>query len=171
MTGLKHWQMGLCVVWAMALCLGCKNTPPPEPPEVSEAPSASAVASAEASDVSVTETSPVQSPRVYPKDLEFGGDLDIIVIQGRKALTLTNRTTRTYENIELWVNQRYAAHVGHIDIGTGTTVALESLINRYGESYPVPGFLRPDRSFPALLVEIVDLEQSKRFRLHVRSKP
>ncbi|MBL4699952.1 MAG: hypothetical protein JKX85_01720 [Phycisphaeraceae bacterium] len=105
----------------------------------------------------------------YPKDPDaFAGDLDITVIQNKKTLNLTNHTVQTYNQVQVWVNQRYVVRVPSIAVGQTTTISLKGLMNQYGEKYPTPGIFRPDRSFPALLVELVEPDQNKRYRLIVQ---
>jgi hypothetical protein len=105
----------------------------------------------------------------YPKAKEqFAGDVDITVIQDRKSIKLTNRTVHSFNDVQVWVNQRYVSRVASIPVGKTTSIALKSLMNQYGEKYPTPGIFRPDRSFPALLVEIYEPNQNKRYRLIVQ---
>lgn len=105
----------------------------------------------------------------YPKSKEaFAGDLDITVIQDRRFIKLTNRTTKTFNDVEVWVNQQFVTRVQSVPVGQTTAVPLKSLMNQYGEKYPVPGLFRPDRSFPALLVEMVEPAPSQRYRLIVQ---
>lgn len=105
----------------------------------------------------------------YPGDKEqFGGDLSMTVIQDRKSIKITNRTVDSYKDVQVWINQRYVTRVSDIPVGKTTSIALSSFINQYGEKYPTPGLFRPDRSFPALLVEIYQPDQNKRYRLIVQ---
>lgn len=105
----------------------------------------------------------------YPGDKQlFAGDIDITVIQDSKSIKLTNRTVTSYKNVQVWVNQRYVTRVDNIPVGKTTSIPLKHLINQYGEKYPTPGLFRPDRSFPALLVEIYEPDQNKRYRLIVQ---
>lgn len=104
----------------------------------------------------------------YPQKAPLGDDWNIIVKQSKDALHLTNQTPRSYQNVQLWVNQQYIADVPSIAIGSGTTVKLASFINQHHEIYPVPGFLTPDHSFPVLLCEIFDQADGQRHRLLVR---
>lgn len=104
----------------------------------------------------------------YPKDAELGDDWDIIVVQGRDSLALTNNTPRIYQNIQLWLNQQYVADIESINIGPENTIPLRRFINEHDETYPMPGFLAPDKAFPVLACEIFDPADGKRHRLHAR---
>ncbi len=126
-----------------------------------------------AADVEAKVVEPVGAPPLwslkYPDAKEqFAGDLDMTVIQDRKSIKITNRTVKSFNNVQVWVNQRYVTRVDSIPAGKTTSVALKSLMNQYGEKYPVPGLFRPDRSFPALLVELYEPDTNQRHRLIVQ---
>ena len=105
----------------------------------------------------------------YPGDKQqFAGDLSMTVVQDRKSIKITNRTVTSFNDVQVWINQRYVTRVTDIPVGKTTSVALKTFINQYGEKYPTPGLFRPDRSFPALLVEIYESDQNKRYRLIVQ---
>ncbi|MAX23753.1 MAG: hypothetical protein CMJ19_04540 [Phycisphaeraceae bacterium] len=153
----------------------------PQPPVEGDAvvalpPAESATPVAEdvpAADVKAEVVEPVGAPPLwslkYPASKEqFAGDLDMTVIQDRKSIKITNRTVKTYNDVQVWVNQRYVTRVDSIPAGKTTSVALKLLMNQYGEKYPVPGLFRPDRSFPALLVELVEPNTNQRHRLIVQ---
>ena len=166
------------------------DIPTPEPTPVPEAPKAEAVA-VEVTAPVIEQTVIVQeAPAVtiepavepvqqtgpaplwslkYPKSKEsFAGDLAITVIQDKRSIKLTNRTTKSFHDVLVWVNQQFVSRVQSVPVGQTTDVPLKSLMNQYGEKYPVPGLFRPDRSFPALLVEIVEPDQNQRYRLIVQ---
>jgi hypothetical protein len=118
--------------------------------------------------VPIAEVVTVSQWTAYPKKAAVGDDWNIIVHQTTDSLLLTNQTPRTYQQVQLWVNQQYITDVESIKIGSGNTVKLGSFINKHGETYPVPGLLTPDHSFPVLLCEIFDPDDGKRHRLMVR---
>lgn len=105
----------------------------------------------------------------YPGTKEqFGGDLSMTVVQDKKSIKITNRTVESFKDVQVWINQRFVTRATNLPVGKTTAVPLKSFINQYGEKYPTPGLFRPDRSFPALLVEIYQLDQNKRYRLIVQ---
>jgi len=101
----------------------------------------------------------------YPGGTEHGNDWDVIVKQGRDSLTLINREPRSIQNVKLWLNQQYVAQVDQINIGSNNRISLAAFHNKHGESYPIPGFLTPDKAFPALACEVFDPVDGKRHRL------
>jgi|GEM_PF-5557524 len=107
-------------------------------------------------------------PLPYPAEAPVAADLDVQVVQQRDRLVLTNRTARSYQSVEIWVNQQYAAQLTALPVGGKANVLLNHLVNRHGETYPIPGLLTPDHFFPVHLVELYDTQQKRRFRLLVR---
>ncbi len=108
----------------------------------------------------------------YPETAPRGSDLDILT-RGKKSgyLRLTNRTPVNYQNVDLWLNQQYVAHMKEIKIASGgrsMSVPLSQFINRHGESFPVGGFLTPDKGFPVVQAELFDPATGQRHRLLVR---
>jgi hypothetical protein len=134
-------------------------------PVVEPAPTAQPV---EAAVVEPEGPAPLWSLKYPSAKEQFAGDLDMTVIQDRKSVKITNRTVKTYKDVQVWVNQRYVTRVDAIPAGKTTTVALKKLMNQYGEKYPTPGIFRPDRSFPALLVEVYEPDTNQRHRLIVQ---
>jgi hypothetical protein len=82
--------------------------------------------------------------RAYPEDAERGRALDIEVIRVGNAVRLINRTTRTYENAELWLNHEYGAPIDTVETGKNEPLSLRSFVNAHGERYPLGVFLAPD---------------------------
>lgn len=104
----------------------------------------------------------------YPQQAAQGPDLDIVVVRHGDNIRLVNRTPRTYDNMELWLNQTYVRPIDHVAIGQDNVIALPEFINAYGEPYPVGSFLRPDRSRQLVLAEFHDREHGLRHRLVVQ---
>lgn len=105
----------------------------------------------------------------YPADAKYGPDLDIVVTKSRDAVILSNRTARSYENRELWLNRQYVWEVDRIEIGGGNRYTLTNFINEHGEPFPTPGFLRPDKGAPVVLAELYDPRTQLRNRLLVQT--
>ena len=96
----------------------------------------------------------VLEPRPYPHDAKVAGGLDIEVIRDGNAIILDNRTTRTFENVPMWLNQEYGGTVGDVPAGRGTPLKLTSFVNHYGEPYPVAKFLQPELDRSLILAEL-----------------
>ena len=111
-------------------------------------------------------------PKTAPTASSASGidDLDIVATQYRTHLTLNNRSAHAFHHVDLWLNQEYVTTVDDIPIGDseGDGVPLGVFINKHSESYPVGGFLTPDRAFPIISVELFDPATGKKYRLLAR---
>jgi hypothetical protein len=126
--------------------LGCE-----QPPPVVDGPTADALAALR-----------------YPGTTEYGPDLDIIVIREDHHISLTNRTARAYEGMQLWLNQQYVSQVERIEIGVNPDTQLPTFLNRHRESFPVGSFLQPDLARPVISAELYDPASNVRYRLTVQ---
>lgn len=179
----------LLVMAALASLMGCetaaiRSIPPSEAaarPQAATEPAPDASAATPTADDAESSPAPdapaPPAPRnplarlAYPKDAPAGDDLDIAAEQKLHSIILTNRTARVFDNVEIWVNQQYVAMVSTIQIGGDNRVLFRHLVNRYGEHYPDPGLLTPDKAYPAVLVELFDPAGGRRHRLLARPLP
>ena len=112
--------------------------------------------------------SEVQPWTGYPAEAALGEDLDIIVTQAGGNLTLVNRTPRSFQNVQMWLNREYRADLGEIRLGSDTRVSLKRFVNKHGESFPIAGLLTPDKGFPVLSCVLFDPTTGQRRRLLAR---
>jgi hypothetical protein len=139
--------LSVLLVAAGLLCLsGCKKEQP-----VLDDPTASAL-----------------SALRYPGKSDYGPDLDIVVVRTAAGMSLTNRTARSYEGMQLWLNQQYVQEADPISIGGNPEIQLATLINRHREPFPVGTFLQPDLGKPVISVELYDPVGNVRYRLTVQ---
>lgn len=89
----------------------------------------------------------------YPKDTP-AADMDIVVVRAGQAIVLTNRTTSSYRQVHLWINQQWVTRVEFLPIGTAKRIELSQFIDKHSEPFPVGGFFTPDKTLPVLLVEM-----------------
>ena len=104
----------------------------------------------------------------YPGKSEYGPDLDIVVVREGSAIRLTNRTARSYQGMQLWLNQQYVQQANLIAIGSNPDILLATLINRHREPFPIGTFLQPDLARPVISVELYDPVGNVRYRLTVQ---
>jgi len=97
----------------------------------------------------------------YPNQAPHG-DLDIIVGQDNGEIIVTNRTASTYDQVYLWLDQQYVGLLEHIPIGIASRMPLAAFINEYGESYPIGGFLTPDKTRSFVLAELFTTQRAVR---------
>ena len=102
-----------------------------------------------------TEQLTISEPRPYPAGAEIGAPLDIEVIREGGAIVLDNRTVGDYQGVSLWLNQDYGGVINALPIGRGRPLALTSLVNRYGEHYPIARFLQPELDRTLVLAELM----------------
>jgi len=111
------------------------------------------------------------APEVYPDAPEaLGEDLDMIAERNGRMLTVRNFEPRSFDNVQVWVNQEWVGEVEQIAIGSGNRFDLTKFINGYGEVYPVGSWLSPDKALRVALVEIYDPETGKRHRIVVHTR-
>lgn len=104
----------------------------------------------------------------YPGKSPHGPDLDIIVTREGSAIRLTNRTARSYEGMQLWLNQQYVHEPQQVAIGGNQDMQLATFINRHREPFPTGTFLQPDLARPVISAELYDPVGNVRYRLTVQ---
>ncbi len=104
----------------------------------------------------------------YPGDLKPAEPLEIEVIRKYNQIILDNRTTRSYANAQIWLNQEFGATVEEIPVGRSEPISLKLFYNRYGERYPLGRFLQPDADRPLVAADL--LTEGKLHKLVVRLK-
>jgi len=104
----------------------------------------------------------------YPGKSPYGPDLDIVVSREGSSIHLTNRTARSYQGMQLWLNQQYVQQAQRITIGGNPDIHLATLINRHREHFPTGTFLQPDLAKPVISAELYDPAGNVRYRLTVQ---
>ena len=104
----------------------------------------------------------------YPAQVQQGEDLAIVLRRTGDHIEVTNTTAQSYENVWMWLNQRYVGQIDLLTLGTGNRYDLGRFVNSHGERYPRGGFLKPDKSFPIILAELYDPRAQRKHRLLVR---
>lgn len=104
----------------------------------------------------------------FPQETPVGPPLDVVVVRDGGGITLVNRTPRSYRNVDLWLNEQYVRRIDAIEIGVNPTLPLRTFVNRFGESFPIGSFLRPERSAKLVLAEIHDPAANVRHKLIVQ---
>lgn len=101
----------------------------------------------------------------YPEEVENVEDLDILVRRKGEQITLSNRTPSNYNNMYLWINRMYVAEPISVAIGPDNRFNLRTFVSQHRRSFPVAGFLAPDKAFPVVLAELYDPATDTRYRL------
>lgn len=98
---------------------------------------------------------PAWATRPYPENLHSTKQVaDMQVFRNDTDIEIVNSTARSYTNIDVWVNQRYVAHVDAIPAGQTVTLSLWDFKDEYGNLFYAGGFFRTYTATPVRLVEI-----------------
>lgn len=109
------------------------------------------------------------APQFYPAEAGIANPLDIEVVRVGNAIRFDNRTVNEYYDVEIWLNQQYGAHIGHIAIGHNEPISLKSFVNQYGEVYPVARFLAPDADQPLVLADLLLDDEIHKLTVRLRN--
>jgi len=103
---------------------------------------------------------PDMATRPYPQWIRQGETLQIQVLNDGDTMTLINATARSFENVDLWLNQRYLHHVDRIGAGETLRIPMSSFWDVRGEGPNPGGLLRYFQPTPIRLVQIQTDERS-----------
>lgn len=101
----------------------------------------------------------------YPKDANYGEDLDIRATKQGAVLVLVSREPKSYENVQLWLNRQYVSVIERVDVAQQIDAPFAYFINEYGESFPVGWLLAPEEARPVLSAEVYDPGTGLKHRL------
>jgi hypothetical protein len=91
----------------------------------------------------------------YPEALHTSGNVaDMQVFRDLTEIEIVNTTAHSYSNVDVWVNQRYVAHVNAIPAGQTITISLWDFKDEYGNRFYAGGFFRTFTATPVRMVEI-----------------
>lgn len=91
----------------------------------------------------------------YPRRLHTSeGVVDIQVFRDGETLTLVNATTTSYQDVKLWLNQRYVQQLASLPAGGRVEVSLSGFWDRWGGSPERGGLLRRFDPTPIRLAEL-----------------
>ena len=77
---------------------------------------------------------PGKATRAYPSNLSQGTISQVQVIPEPKSVKVVNATATAYSNFDLWLNQRYMAHVDSLAAGETLEVPLDRFWDERGET-------------------------------------
>lgn len=97
---------------------------------------------------------PDQATRAYPRELHTTETVDVQVFRNGTVLELVNSTATTWRDFDVWLNQRYVAHVDALPAGRTVRVSLWDFFDERGERFNAGGLLRTTEPTPVRLVQI-----------------
>lgn len=80
--------------------------------------------------------------------------VDIQVFRNDEAIEIYNATAHSYRDFDLWINQRYVAHVAALPAGRKITLSLWNFYDQWGGRFNAGGFWRTYEPTRVRLVEI-----------------
>ena len=117
--------------------------------------------------LAASELAPLAELR-YPADAPLGADLDMVVVREGGHIDVANRTAGSYSNVQLWLNEQWVTVAQRIDIGTDNRFLLSHFVDQHQRTFPVGGFLTPDRARQVVHAELFNPETGQRHRLTVQ---
>lgn len=90
----------------------------------------------------------------YPDELHAPNAIDIQVFRDGTTIELVNATPRSYEDFNLWINQRYVRAVDELPAGGRLRLSLWDFYDERGEIMNAGGFFRSYEPDPVRLVQI-----------------
>ncbi len=96
---------------------------------------------------------PAQATRPYPIDRPPTQMLEIQALRSGGDLILVNASPFAFENVDVWVNQRYMLHLDRLGVGETRTTWFGDYFDQWGETPVAGGFFRTEVPTPAVLVE------------------
>lgn len=97
---------------------------------------------------------PAKATRQYPFWLKQVETLPIQVLPEGESMVIVNATTRRFENVDVWLNERYVQHVDLIAPGENKSLAMEDFWDIRGEGPNPGGLFRYYQPTPVRLVQI-----------------
>jgi hypothetical protein len=80
--------------------------------------------------------------------------VQIQVFREGASLEIVNATARSYEDFDLWINQRYVKHLESLPAGETLRISLWDFYDERGEALVAGGFFRTEKETPVRLVEM-----------------
>jgi hypothetical protein len=97
---------------------------------------------------------PELATRPYPLEQHTTATVDIQCFRRGTELEIVNATARSYENFDLWINQRYVHGIKSMPAGATVRVSLWDFADVYGRRFYAGGFFRSYPAEPVRLAEI-----------------
>lgn len=97
---------------------------------------------------------PELATRPYPTEQHTTNTVDIQCFRRGTNLEIVNATARSYDNFDLWINQRFVHTIAALPAGATVRVSLWDFVDAYGQRFYAGGFFRSYPAEPVRLAEI-----------------
>ncbi len=105
-----------------------------------------------------TRIMPGTTPRNYPYAESILGTIDIQVFREDTQIELVNHTAYSYDEFDLWLNERYVRRVNHLGAGDRLQISLFEFIDENSEGLRAGGLLTTGTPDPIVKAEIETTE-------------
>lgn len=96
----------------------------------------------------------------YPADLHRPESIDVQVFRDGEWMEIVNSSARSFYDVTIWLNRRYARRVASIRAGETIRLSLWDFYDERGEVFVAGGIFATDLPTPLRLTEIqIDDEQ------------
>ena len=99
---------------------------------------------------------PKLATRPYPFDMHTTDVVEIQVFRDGTHIEIVNSTDRSWQDVTIWVNQRFAAPLKSLDPGQRVTMDLFAFRDDIGEQFRAGGLFR---TRPPAKVELIEIQE------------
>jgi hypothetical protein len=93
-----------------------------------------------------------------PGALHEANSIGIQVFRKGPSIEIVNSTARSFQDFDLWINQRYVRHVAALQPGQTLRLSLWDFYDVRGDRFSAGGFWRTEPPMPLALAEIQEGE-------------
>jgi hypothetical protein len=97
---------------------------------------------------------PARATRPYPFARHTSNVADMQVFRSGDTLEIVNATPRSYQDVAVWINQRYTRRIESLNAGAIVRLPLTSFADERGDIFPSAGLFRTRESVPVRMVQI-----------------
>jgi len=103
---------------------------------------------------------PAAAREPYPRTLPRAETLDIQVFREGASAVVVNATTQSFQDFDLWLNQRFVRSIPALEAGRTIRIGLAGFIDENGEAFEPGGFLRTEPPMTIWLAEIQEAPEA-----------
>jgi hypothetical protein len=92
--------------------------------------------------------------RPYPRQLQQVRVADVQVFRDGPKATLVNASPVSYQDVSLWINQRYVIELESLPAGAQLTLDLSDARDEYGQIFQGGGFFAGEEPDPLVLGQL-----------------
>ena len=97
--------------------------------------------------------------RRYPHDLHRAEALDIQVFRKGPSIEIVNATAHSFQDFDLWINQRFVRRVEALRAGETIRLSLWGFYDVRGDRFSAGGLWRTEPPTPLRMAQIQEAEE------------